>query len=259
MSRKQRFPTAVNPENQEKKIVLRHKLKTKNYTQELYLDTLQTAQLTICAGPAGSGKTFIVCYAALQKLLDGEVDRIIITRPVVEAGEKLGFLPGTLEEKLNPYLLPLLDAIEDHIGPTMTKKLVDAGKIEIAPLAFMRGRTFNNCFVILDEAQNCTIDQAKLFVTRMGFNSYFAINGDPGQSDLPKHQDNGLVFLKDRLTGVNPNIFVVEFSHSDIVRNPLISTILTHLEAPAERKNGSNHSTFLNKGGHSVALASASA
>lgn len=258
MSRKQRYPQPVNKEQQPKetRLTLKHKLKTKNTSQEFYLSALNDSKLTICSGPAGSGKTFLVTYVALQKLLNNEVDRIIITRPVVEAGEHLGFLPGTLEEKLNPYLLPLLDAIEDHVGPTATKRLIESGKIEIAPLAFMRGRTFNDSFVILDEAQNCSIEQAKMFVTRMGYNSFFAINGDPQQSDLPKHQENGLVHLASRLCGVSPDIMVCEFAARDIVRNELISTILTHLDAPAPRgsKVNGSHSINETRGGHSSYL-----
>lgn len=256
MSRKQRYPQPVNQEHAPQKVVLRNKLKPKNYTQEFYIQALQDSKLTICSGPAGSGKTFLVTYAAIQMLLNNEIARIIITRPVVEAGEHLGFLPGTLEEKLNPYLLPLLDAIEDHVGPTMAKKLIESGKIEVAPLAFMRGRTFNDSFVILDEAQNCSIEQAKMFVTRMGFNSTFAVNGDPRQSDLPKHQENGLEYLMSRLAGVSPDIMTVEFSQRDIVRNELISTILTHLDAPEPRvtnQNHSNQSTF-KRGGNSIAM-----
>ena len=262
MSRKQRYPQPVNQEQQHQKVVLKSKLKPKNYTQEFYLNALQDSKLTICSGPAGSGKTFLVTYVALQKLLNNEVTRIVITRPVVEAGEHLGFLPGTLEEKLNPYLLPLLDAIEDHVGPTMAKKLIESGKIEVAPLAFMRGRTFNDSFVILDEAQNCSIEQVKMFVARMGFNSFFAVNGDPRQSDLPKNQENGLVHIFSRLAGVSPDIATVEFSQRDIVRNELIGTILTYLDAPAPRDvktNGHTQSLNFPRGGHGITLKGAGA
>jgi phosphate starvation-inducible PhoH-like protein len=254
MTRKQRYPQPV----QDQKISIKHIIKPKNYSQELYLDALKDSKLTICSGPAGSGKTYLVTAVALQKLLANEVDRILLTRPVVEAGENLGFLPGTLEEKLHPYLLPLLDAIEDHVGPTMLKKLVESGKIEVAPLAYMRGRSLNNAFVILDEAQNCSPEQVKMFVTRMGFNSQFAVNGDPAQSDLPKKNgENGLDYLVSRLTGVSPDIMVCTFSHKDIVRNELISTILTHLDAPKAREtgiNGHSHSFNLPRGGHSNSI-----
>ena len=247
MSRRQKYPQPV----QEHKISIKHVIKAKNYSQELYLEALKEAKLTICSGPAGSGKTYLVTAVALQKLLNNEIDKILLTRPVVEAGENLGFLPGTLEEKLHPYLLPLLDAIEDHVGPTMLKKLTDAGKIEVAPLAYMRGRSINNAFVILDEAQNATPEQVKMFVTRMGFNSFFAVNGDPAQSDLPhKNGENGIDYLRSRLTGVSPDIMTVEFSKNDIVRNELISTILTHLDAPTpSRVNGKSHSFNLPRGG----------
>lgn len=233
---KQKYPQEIK----EKEIFIKHKINAKNVAQELYLDFLRESQITICLGPAGSGKTYLVTAIALEKLLSNEVSRIVLTRPVVEAGEHLGYLPGTLQEKLHPYLLPLLDSIEDHIGPTMTKKLLDNNKIEIAPLAFMRGRTFNNCFVILDEAQNATREQVKMFITRIGYESYFAINGDGSQSDLPNRTENGLIWIADRLKGVNPNIAVCEFNRKDVVRHPLIETILTHLEAPS-KINGTSH------------------
>jgi phosphate starvation-inducible PhoH-like protein len=223
---KQKYPSSI-----EKEIFIKHKINAKNTAQQLYLDFLRETPITICLGPAGSGKTYLVTAIALEKLLSKEVNRIVITRPVVEAGEHLGYLPGTLSEKLHPYLLPLLDSIEDHIGPTMTKKLFDNNKIEIAPLAFMRGRTFNNCFVILDEAQNATKEQIKMFITRIGFNSYFAINGDSSQSDLPNKFDNGLIWISNKLKGVSSDIIVHEFNKKDVVRHPLIETILTHLES----------------------------
>lgn len=225
------------PQTTEKEIFIKHKINAKNIAQELYINFLRESQITICLGPAGSGKTYLVTAIALEKLLSNKVNRIVLTRPVVEAGEKLGYLPGTLDEKLHPYLLPLLDSIEDHIGPTMTKKLLDNNKIEIAPLAFMRGRTFNNCFVILDEAENATREQVKMFITRIGYESTFAINGDNSQSDLQNKNDNGLIWLSERLKGVSPQISVCEFNRKDVVRHPLIETILTHLEAP-EKYNG---------------------
>lgn len=229
---KQKYPQPV-----EKEIFIKHKINPKNIAQELYIESLRTSSVTVCLGPAGSGKTYLVTAIAVEKLLSREVDRIVLTRPVVEAGEHLGYLPGTLQEKLHPYLLPLLDSIEDHIGPTMTKKLIDNNKIEIAPLAFMRGRTFNNSFVILDEAQNASRDQVKMFITRMGYESIFAINGDGSQSDLPRPLENGLIWVADRLKGVDSCINVCEFRRNDIVRNPLITTILTHLEAPEPVKD----------------------
>ena len=175
---------------------------------------------------------------ALEKLMNNEIDRIVLTRPVVEAGENLGFLPGDLNEKLHPYLLPLLDAIEDHVGPIMAKKLMEAGKIEIAPLAFMRGRTFNNAYVILDEAQNTTQEQMRMFLTRLGYNAMFCINGDNSQCDLPvlKPGGHGLQWATNKLRGNVPEIAVVEFSSKDIVRNVLITKILTYLDSPEPKK-----------------------
>lgn len=230
-------PKQKYPQHVEKEVVIKHKINAKNIAQELYIESLRSSTVTICLGPAGSGKTYLVTAIALEKLLSHEVERVVITRPVVEAGEHLGYLPGTLQEKLHPYLLPLLDSIEDHIGPTMTKKLFENGKIEIAPLAFMRGRTFNNCFVILDEAQNATKEQVKMFITRLGYESIFAINGDGSQSDLPHQTENGLNWVANKLKGVESSINVCEFRRGDVVRHPLISTILTHLEAPNPAEN----------------------
>lgn len=254
--RKQRYPQPVPETTAGAKVKVRQQLKPKNFTQEMYLESLQEQLLTICSGPAGSGKTFLVTHVAVQKLINNEVDKIVLTRPVVEAGEHLGFLPGTLEEKLDPYLLPLMDAIEDHIGPTMAKKLVEAGKIEVAPLAFMRGRTFNNAFVILDEAQNSTVEQMRMFVTRQGFDSIFAINGDVTQTDLQKPRDagadweNGLQYIIRKLKGRDASINYIEFLNRDVVRSAMVQRILTLLDAPEPRKsaekparvNGARHS-----------------
>ena len=245
--RKQRYPQPVPGESAGEPVKIKHLIKHKNYSQELYLEFLREMPLTLCSGPAGSGKTFLVTAVALEKLLANEVDRIVITRPVVEAGEHLGFLPGTLEEKLDPYLLPLMDAIEDHVGATMTKKLVESGKIEIAPLAFMRGRTFNNSFVILDEAQNATVEQVKMFVTRMGYGSTFAINGDPTQSDLQKPREagpdweNGLQYIVRKLKGRDEKIGYVEFQNRDVVRSAMVQRILTLLDSPDPKPEHASH------------------
>ncbi len=236
--RKQKYPQPIPAASAGEHIKIRHQIKPKNYAQELYIQSLRDQPLTICSGPAGSGKTFLVTSVAVEKLINNEVDRVVITRPVVEAGEHLGFLPGTLEEKLDPYLLPLIDAIEDHVGPTMTKKLLESGKIEIAPLAFMRGRTFNRCFVILDEAQNSTVEQMKMFVTRMGYESIFAINGDVSQSDLQKPKgagsdwENGLHFVIRKLKGRDEKINYIEFQNRDVVRSHMVQRILTLLDSP---------------------------
>jgi phosphate starvation-inducible PhoH-like protein len=206
-------------------------LHPKNLSQQLYVESLQSAALTFCVGPAGSGKSFIATHVALEKLLDGDIDRIVLTRPIVEAGEALGFLPGTLEDKVHPYLLPLLDSLETHIGVKKLQDLMEDGRIVFAPLAYLRGRTFNNTFVILDEAQNTTIQQIKMFITRMGENCFMAIDGDLGQSDLPKHVESGLSWAVRKLEGCDDSIHIVEFRKCDIVRNPLIGKILARLDA----------------------------
>ena len=246
--RKQKYPPVGPPREGEtgQPVRIKHQIKAKNLTQELYLKSLRETQMTICGGPAGSGKTYLVTAIALEKLLENKVEKIVVTRPVVEAGEHLGFLPGTFEEKLDPYLLPLIDAFEDHIGPAMTKRLIETGKIVIAPLAFMRGRTFNKCFVILDEAQNSTVDQMRMFVTRMGYESVFAINGDVSQSDLVKPRDagkdweNGLQFIVRKLKGRDEKISYIEFQNRDVVRSEMVKRILSLLDAP-EYKNTSRN------------------
>jgi phosphate starvation-inducible PhoH-like protein len=244
--RKQRYPQDVPPKAEGQQLRIKHQIKPKNVTQGYYLESLRTKPLTICKGPAGSGKTYLVTAVALEKLVSGDVDRIIITRPVVEAGEHLGFLPGTLEEKLDPYLLPLIDAMEDHVGPLMTRRLLETGKIEIAPLAFMRGRTFNNCFVILDEAQNATVEQIKMFLTRLGYGTSAAINGDVTQSDLVRPREagpgweNGLQFAVRKLKGRDSDIDYIEFQTRDVVRSALVQRILTLLETPEPKPQRSN-------------------
>ncbi len=254
--RKQRYPQPVTAttEVEGQKIKIKHQIKAKNYSQELYLESLREQPLTICSGPAGSGKTYLVTAIALEKLLNGDVTRIIITRPVVEAGEHLGFLPGTLEEKLDPYLRPLVDSIEDHIGPTMTKRLFEDKTIEIAPLAFMRGRTFNDCFVILDEAQNSTVEQMRMFITRMGYGSIFAINGDTSQSDLQKPREaggnweNGLQYIIRKLRGRDEKINYIEFQNRDVVRSAMVQRILTLLDSPEDRSRANGHSKLNGNG-----------
>ena len=207
----------------------------KTESQRLYVDSLNDTPITIGTGPAGAGKSFLAMSVAVRKLLEKEVSRVVITRPIVEAGESLGFLPGTFEEKISPYLLPLLDALQDLVGPTMAKKLLDNKAIEFAPLAYMRGRTFNNCYVILDEAQNTTIEQMKLFVTRIGQYSTFAINGDASQSDLRGVPENGLEWIVRKVRGRSNMINVIEFGHSDIQRSEVVKTVLSLVESPDER------------------------
>lgn len=262
MPKKQRYPQPVPVESAGQAIKLKYRIKSKNTSQNLYLESLRTAPLTICNGPAGTGKTFLVTYVALEKLVNNEVDKIVITRPTVQAGEDLGFLPGTLEEKIDPYLKPIMEAMESHIGTTMVKKLIENGKIEMAPLAFMRGRTLNNAFVILDEAQNTTQEQIVMFVTRMGFNSTFAINGDNSQSDLerPRNADknwcNGLEHAIRQLGGRDESINYIKFFDTDSVRNPLVTRALGYFTTPNVASSDSlPNGCFLTKT-NSLAIAS---
>jgi phosphate starvation-inducible PhoH-like protein len=225
--RKQKYPQ--NMDQQQKSFL--KTLHPKNPAQEQYMNLLQESKICFCTGPAGTGKTYIASNIALQKLYDGHIERILVTRPIV-ATEDIGYLPGTLEEKIHPYLLPLLDAFEDHVGVVKTKELLEHGLIEVSPLAFMRGRSLNNAFIILDEAQNVNKEQMKMFLTRIGYNTVMAINGDSTQTDLPNKSDCGLSWAVEKLTGVSRDISVVEFNRSDIVRNPLIETIINHLDSP---------------------------
>lgn len=225
------------------KIKIRQPLTPQNFAQEMYLEALRNKPLTISNGPAGSGKTFLVTGVALEKLLANEVDKIVFTRPVVEADEELGFLPGTLEDKLDPYLRPLFDAVTDHVGPTMSKKILESGKIEIAPLAYMRGRTFNYTYVVLDEAQNATAKQMKMFLTRIGHGSFYSVNGDVTQSDLkiPRDVDkatweHGLSYAIRKLAGRSENISYIEFFNKDVVRSDMCREVLTYLDAPDDRR-----------------------
>lgn len=237
LAQKQKYPTDSKSAqlHEGKTIRLRSVPQPKSTSQGYYIESLQTSDVTIGTGPAGSGKSFLAMSVAVKKLLDNEVQRVVITRPIVEAGESLGFLPGTFEEKISPYLLPLLDALNDLVGPTMAKKLLDDKKIEFAPLAYMRGRTFNNCYVILDEAQNTTIEQMKLFLTRIGNYSQFAVNGDVGQSDLRGVPENGLEWAVRKLRGKIETIQVIEFGNSDVVRSEILAKMLKFLDSPDDR------------------------
>lgn len=235
LNRENRYPQPIASEGP-KVIKLKFTPQAKTASQGYYLESLREKPLTIGTGPAGSGKSFLAMAVGVEKLLANEVSKIVLTRPVCEAGESLGFLPGTFEEKISPYLLPLLDALEELVGVTMAKKLMDSGKIEFAPLAYMRGRTFNNAYVILDEAQNTTIEQIKLFVTRAGMYSTLVVNGDVTQCDLRGIPENGLAWLVRRIAGRSSMIDVVEFSHTDIQRSPLVRELLLHLDGPDERQ-----------------------
>ena len=203
-----------------KKSVIPRSEKQKNYVR-----ALRESDIIISCGPAGTGKTFLAVAIALTMLLDKKIERIILSRPAVEAGERLGFLPGDMREKVDPYLRPLYDSLYDLLDFEKIQKRIEIGDIEIAPLAFMRGRTLKNSFAILDEAQNATDTQIKMFLTRIGENSKIVINGDPSQIDLPNKSLSGLNRSKKLLGHLN-EISVVDFDHSDVVRHPLVSKIV---------------------------------
>ena len=193
--------------------------------QKKYVRALKESDIIISAGPAGTGKTYLAVAVALTMLLEKKIERIILSRPAVEAGERLGFLPGDMREKVDPYLRPLYDSLYDLLDFEKIQKRIDIGDIEIAPIAFMRGRTLKNSFAILDEAQNATDTQIKMFLTRIGENSKIVINGDPSQVDLPNKNMSGLDRSK-KLLGHLKEISVVDFDHSDVVRHPLVSKIV---------------------------------
>ena len=193
--------------------------------QKKYVRALKESDIIISTGPAGTGKTYLAVAIALTMLLEKKIERIILSRPAVEAGERLGFLPGDMKEKVDPYLRPLYDSLYDLLDFEKIQKRIEIGDIEIAPIAFMRGRTLKNSFAILDEAQNATDTQIKMFLTRIGENSKIIINGDPSQIDLPNKNFSGLNRSK-RLLGHLKEISVVDFDHSDVVRHPLVSKIV---------------------------------
>jgi len=193
--------------------------------QSEYIKALKENDIIMSLGPAGTGKSFLAVSVAITLLMEKKIDRVILSRPAVEAGEKLGFLPGDMKEKVDPYLRPLYDALYELFGADKIEKKIEAGEIEIAPLAFMRGRTLKNCFAILDEAQNATETQIKMFLTRIGENSKLVVNGDPSQVDLINKRDSGLIKSKNILKDLN-EIKIIEFDHNDVVRHPLVSKII---------------------------------
>jgi phosphate starvation-inducible PhoH-like protein len=201
----------------------------KNETQRKYVEAIRQHDVVFGIGPAGTGKTYLAMASAVSALLRREVSRIILVRPAVEAGEKLGFLPGDLYEKVNPYLRPLYDALYDMIETEKANKLVERGDIEIAPLAFMRGRTLNDSFIILDEAQNTTTEQMKMFLTRLGFNSKTVVTGDVTQVDLPAGRSSGLIEVQKILEGID-GIRFVYFTNRDVVRHKLVQQIIKAYE-----------------------------
>jgi phosphate starvation-inducible PhoH-like protein len=203
----------------------RKRILPRSPNQRLYIDAIRSHDMVFGLGPAGTGKTYLAMATAVSALQRREVGRIILTRPAVEAGEKLGFLPGSLFEKVDPYLRPLYDALYDMMESAEVVRRMDRGVIEVAPLAFMRGRTLNDAFVILDEAQNTTSEQMRMFLTRLGFDSKAVINGDPTQVDLPRGAISGLVEARRALSGIS-GIAFVDFDQTDVVRHPLVQEII---------------------------------
>lgn len=201
-------------------------IRPKTSNQKKYVDAIDSNTITFGIGPAGSGKTYLAMAKAVQSLQAKKVNRIILTRPAVEAGERLGFLPGTLHEKIDPYLRPLFDALHDMIDQDAIPRLMNSGIIEVAPLAYMRGRTLNDAFIILDEAQNTTAEQMKMFLTRLGFGSKMVVTGDITQIDLPNNSPSGLKIVQDILNAVE-DISFIHLTAEDVVRNRLVSEIVT--------------------------------
>jgi phosphate starvation-inducible PhoH-like protein len=212
-------------------------IRAKTFRQRQYVQAVRTQDLTFCIGPAGTGKTFLAAVLGVQALLANQFERLILTRPAVEAGEKLGFLPGDLQQKVNPYLRPLYDALFEFIDPEKIPNLMERGVIEVAPIAYMRGRTLNNAFIILDEAQNTTPAQMKMILTRLGFQSRMVVTGDLTQTDLPANQTSGLAVAEKILQSVE-GIAFCHLTKADVVRHPLVQRIVSayeHYETPKNR------------------------
>jgi phosphate starvation-inducible PhoH-like protein len=206
----------------------RKKLSPKTENQADYIRSIAESHISICSGPAGSGKTAVCVGLACEYLLDQKVNKIVVTRPVVESGSGLGYLPGGLDEKIRPYLIPIIEEMSAYLGRDGLNTLKDSGAIEICPLEFMRGRNFHGSFIILDEAQNATFEQIKMFITRIGKGSKAVINGDLRQSDLPLHMQGGMEFCMDRLEDLE-GVSVCELYDSDIIRHHIISKVLARL------------------------------
>ena len=216
-----------------KKVLIRdakgRPIRVKNMGQKRYVEAIDKSDVVFGIGPAGTGKTFLAVVCAIAAFKKGEVSRIILTRPAVEAGESLGFLPGDLKEKVDPYLRPIYDSLYAILGTNTTDRLMERSVIEVAPLAYMRGRTLDDAFVILDEAQNTTDAQMKMFLTRLGFNSKMVVNGDMTQVDLPGRQHSGLIDAKHNLKNID-QIKFINFSANDVVRHPVVAKIITAYE-----------------------------
>jgi phosphate starvation-inducible PhoH-like protein len=215
----------------------RRSVRTKTAGQQRYVEAIRDHDVVFAIGPAGTGKTYLAVVMALDYLKRRLVDRIILVRPAVEAGEQLGYLPGDLQEKINPYLRPLQDALSDLIGPGRISRYMSSGVIEASPLAYMRGRTLNNSFVILDEAQNTTVGQMKMFLTRLGFQSKVVVTGDVTQVDLRNNEKSGLVHVREILSGTEGVAFVV-LDTRDVVRHPLVSRIVDAFQEAEQQGNG---------------------
>jgi phosphate starvation-inducible protein PhoH and related proteins len=207
----------------------------KTLGQKQYVDAIRSATVTFAVGPAGTGKTYLAVATAVRALQEKEVTRLILSRPAVEAGERLGFLPGTLYEKIDPYMKPLYDALFEMMGADALPRLMERGTIEVAPLAFLRGRTLNDAFIILDEAQNTTPEQMKMFLTRLGFGSKAVVNGDVTQIDLPAGQTSGLVVVQDILTGID-GIEIAHLGGRDVVRHKIVQDIVEAYRVFGERR-----------------------
>ena len=218
------------------KVMIRTRKKTivpRSVVQTQYMQALARDDMIFALGPAGTGKTYLAVAQAVQMLITGQVERLILSRPAVEAGERLGFLPGDMKEKVDPYLRPLYDALSDMLPAEQVERRITSGEIEIAPIAFMRGRTLNDAFIILDEAQNTTPQQMKMFLTRFGMRSRMVICGDPNQTDLPPGVTSGLADAVSKLEGI-PKLSMVRFSAADVVRHPLVGRIVEAYEGPGQ-------------------------
>lgn len=225
----QQVSSMTRKKNKESGYTTRRKaLKPKTENQKIYINVINNNDVTLCTGPAGTGKTAVAVGLACDYLLDKRVEKIIVTRPVIESGRGLGFLPGTFEEKIHPYLIPVLEEMEYRLNTNRVQTYRDEGKIEVVPLEYMRGRNFHNCFMILDEAQNATFEQLKMFVTRIGWNSKAVINGDIDQTDLAVKNQGGLEQFLERLENVM-GVGIAELTEADIIRNKIISKILDAL------------------------------
>ncbi len=212
-------------------------IKSKTFGQKQYVGAIKANTVTICVGPAGTGKTYLAMAMAVVALKNKQISRIILTRPAVEAGESLGFLPGDLQNKVDPYLRPLYDALYDFMGQDAYAKLTEKGVVEVAPLAYMRGRTLSDAFIILDEAQNCTVEQMKMFLTRFGEGSKVVVTGDVTQIDLPKNRQSGLVKAVNILKDIK-DIAIINLTNKDVVRHQLVKNIIKAFEKAENTSSG---------------------